>query len=172
MFDYDVFLSNVTKKAETNGFEQNVDFMLVMCMRDMRNYKYYITKNETETSLFSVCYEAFAHIIMNRDDMDKIDTDGYCKKCNDFLELLQEDDLEFFDECVNITCEMMHLLAYIKTKDKRNVVAAIKLIFESAESHFQKCEMSENEYELKIEQFAHLIENFDISGLNSFLSYN
>lgn len=172
MLDYELFLNKVNEKAESNSFENNIDTVLVICMRDLRNYKYYITENAVGADVFSLCYETFAHIIMNRDDISNIETDKYCSECDKFLESLQEEDLEYFDECVNITCELMHLLAYIKTKDIRNIIAAVKLAFESAEAHFQKCDLSESEYASKIEEFAEYIENLDVSGMTSFLSYN
>lgn len=172
MPELDLFVDNIRKKAERSSFEQNIDMVLAMCMRDMRNYKYYIKENKTGTEKFSVCYEAFAHTLMNRDSIPDIEADKNLSECDKFLEALQQEDLEYFDECVNVTCEIIHLLMYIKTRDIRNIIAAAKLAFESAEAHFQKCGLPEDEYDLKMEEFVRRIEALDMGSLTSFLSYN
>ncbi|MDE6593089.1 MAG: hypothetical protein K2K57_08515 [Oscillospiraceae bacterium] len=172
MLEYTEFTEKMTQKAQGRTFEQNVDFIIALCLRDMRNYKYYIEAENRSIDIFAVCYETIAHILMNRDSLDRVQSEKYIALCNDFLENLQDEDGEYFDVCVNITCEIMHLLHYIAFKDSREAAEAAKLSYESAEAHYQDlgldCESSE--YAEKMSAFAQCLNDLDISGLTDFLN--
>lgn len=167
MFDIDKFYDELAEKVNSQSFDENLDMALSVCMIELCNYKDHCDANNTDAKKFEICFEAFTSVLLNRFDLNKIKCDEYIGKCNALLEELQEEDPELFDECVNITCEIMHTLAYISTQDKQNVSAVLKLLFDSAEFYLQRNNVSENasEYEEKISDIAEHIKNLNVSSL-------
>ena len=172
MLGYHEFEEKMTQKTENQTFEQNVDFIIAICLRDMRSYKYYIEAEDQSIDKFAVCYEAFVHILMNRDSLDRVRAEKYIALCNDLLEHLRDEDGEYFDVCVNITCEIMHLLHYIAFKDSRDAAAAAKLSYKSAEAHYQYMGLNyeSSEYTEKMSAFAQCLDNLNVSGLTDLLN--
>ena len=137
-FDFDAFIEKMTRKVEEMSYDECIDMALAVCMRDFDSYRKYIDANSCPENKFSVCEEIFAAVLRNRYCPDRMDCKEYINSCNDFLEQLQEEDGEYFDECVNITCMIMHILAYIDTRDKRNITAVLKLCIETGEAYFSR----------------------------------
>lgn len=162
-FDYERFLNNISDRVNSQSFEQNIDMSLTVCMMDFYNYQDYCNVNKESLVKFDVCINAFNAILLNRYNLNDLNCDDYINKCNEFLERLQEEGNDYFDECVNITCEIMHTLAYISTRDNRNIVAVLKLCFESADYLLQRS--NDSEYERKMANVANSIERLDVSSL-------
>lgn len=167
MFDIDKFYDELAEKVNSQSFDENLDMALSVCMIELCNYKDHCDANNTDAKKFEICFEAFTSVLLNRFDLNKIKCDEYIGKCNALLEELQEEEPDLFDECVNITCEIMHTLAYISTQDNRNVSAVLKLLFDSAEFYLQKNNVSGNasEYEKKISDIVEHIKNLNVSSL-------
>ena len=162
-FDYDSFISNINAKADSQSFDQNIDMAIAICMLDFNNYQAYCHENNVKIEKFDVCIDAFTSLLLNRFNLEDLDCDVQIAKCNSFLEELQEEEADFFDECVNITCEIMHTYAYISTRDNRNIAAILKLCFESADFFLQRND--DDKYEQKIASVASCIEHLNVSSL-------
>ncbi len=162
-FDFNEFIKNVENKVALQSYEQNIDFALSVCMIEFYNFNNYCKANNVSADKFELCYNAYLAILLNRFNLSELDCDKYIQECNDFLENLQLENNDYFDECVNITCEIMHTFAYIGTKDNRNITAIIKLCFESAEFYLQRNECAE--YEARIANIAKCICELDVSSL-------
>lgn len=164
-FEITAFMADVEKKVHLQSFEQNIDMALAICMSDFHNYNDYCKANNVSADRFELCYDAFLTILLNRFKLTEINCDENIQKCNDFLEELQSEENDYFDECVNITCEIMHLFAYIGTKDDRNIIAIMKLYFESAEFFLQRNECME--YDKQIANVAKCISELDVLTLTN-----
>lgn len=167
MFDVNKFYDELGEKANSQSFDENLDMALSVCMIELCNYKDHCDANNTDAKKFEICIEAFTSVMYSRFDLDKIKCDEYIEKCNSLLEELQQEEPELFDECVNITCEIMHTLAYISTRDNRNISAILKLLFESSEFYLQRNNVCENEeeYEEKIVEIGSQIKALNVSSL-------
>ena len=164
-FDFNTFMADVNEKIHSQDYEQNIDLALAICMIDFYNYNNYCKANNVSVDRFGLCYNAFLTILLNRFNLMEINCDEYIQNCNSFLEELQSEENDYFDECVNITCEIMHLFAYISTKDDRNISAVVKLCFESAEFFLQRNECTE--YDSHITNVAKCISELDVSTLTN-----
>ncbi len=164
-FDFDAFLNNITEKVSSQSFEQNLDMALALCMKDFYNYRSYCLENNVSAEQFEVCTDAFTAILFNRYNLEELDCGKYIENCENLLDELQEDENDYFDECVNTTCEIIHIMMYISTRDTRNITEVVKLCFESAEAFLQRNDEDESSYELNIAKVSECLKRLDISSL-------
>lgn len=163
--NYESFIENLEARVNSMSDDECIDTVICACTTDFYCYRCYIDENGCDEDKFDICEKIFMTILRNRYTPHKTDIQSNIDSCNEFLEKLQEEEADYFDECVNVTCQIMHILAYLNTRDRRNITAALKLHFETAEAYIQR-EYPESCDE-KTAAAADSILKLDISSLTS-----
>ena len=119
-------------------FQTALDLGLLCCIQDLHYYSDYLKTNQISENIFDVFESSIFNIIKNRWCLVKEEYANALNFCNNFLDSFFEEENELYNECVNLCCEIIHLLEFIASRENKLIFAIIQLWFENQEAFMQK----------------------------------
>lgn len=168
---YSLFEKTILEKTEAMSFNECIDTALFLCMRDFHIYAEYTETNNVPADTFEKCEKTFTELLINRRNLYKLDCKTHTDSLNSLLEELEEQDGDYFNECVNVTCEIMNIIEFVHTGDKRRIVSVFKLCFENAEAFLQKSGCTGNDYDKLISDVMLTLMRVDFSSAEKIFDY-
>lgn len=127
--------NNQLKKLD---FKTALKIGLTLCFNDMHLFSDYLYINKIKDKRFS-CFESALFLVSkNLSCIENISLQSEYNMCAEVLENFCEEDNVLYDECVNVCTEILNILEFINTQDKKYILQIMKSFFENKEAYLQK----------------------------------
>lgn len=137
MSKYNEVFDGLNKRIETLTFQSALNLGLICCLQDLHYFFDYLNCNNISENPFEEIEKTLLDILKRRYNIKNNYTDKL-ELCENILDSFLQDENDLYDECVNLCCEIMHLIKYISSKDNRHIFEITKIWFENKEAYTQK----------------------------------
>lgn len=127
-----------SNRLEKLDFKTALKIGLTLCFNDIHFFSDYLDINKIKDNRFS-CFESVVFMVSK--NLSRIENDSLRSEydmCAEELENFCEEDNIFYDECVNVCTEILNLLEFIDTRDKKYILQIMRSFFENKEAYLQK----------------------------------
>ena len=151
IMNYKECINIVSGYIKKNSFSRNLETGIYFSCLNFNLFFKYAELNKKDIEMFNACIDTFIQILLYKSS-DSINTvDELYSSCDKLLYVIEDDDGILSDECINVVCQVMHLLLFLKSHDNIEIVDIIKLYLENNDAYYQKCNYSTEEYNNKLE---------------------